>query len=104
MSVERDGLPDAKALHYDEPQGVAERVRLVHVRAQEGDGAFFVALPNAFDVIASSPTMSRKAKALCRPSCDRTSGSECISTTTAFVVTRRQRSAFARENKDRAWS
>jgi hypothetical protein len=56
VSVERDGLPDAKALHYDEAQGVAERVRLAHVRAQEGDGAFFVALPNPFDVIEPQAT------------------------------------------------
>jgi hypothetical protein len=51
VSVERDGLPNAKPLHDDEAQGIAERVRFVLVRAQEGDGPILVALPNPFDVV-----------------------------------------------------
>ena len=46
VSVERDRLPDAQPFHDDETQGVPERVRLVLVGAQEGDGPLLVVFPN----------------------------------------------------------
>src|SRR5437870_3271456 len=100
----RRSSAEAEPFHDDEAQGVAERVRLVLVRAQEGAGPFVVALPNPFDVVGVIAHHVEEGQGA-PPAAPRSDQqSEYVSTTTAFVVTRRQRSAFARENRDRAWS
>ena len=62
MAVESDDFGDAKALHHREAQCVTERVGLVLVVTENGDGACLVILSPVHDLAQAALDMLQEAK------------------------------------------
>jgi hypothetical protein len=92
VPIEGDGFFDPQPLHDDEALGVAQRVCLVVVGTNQGDGARLISGADAFDAVVIAKYHVEDSIASRRPPRDRMSSREYVSTTTVFVVTRRQRS------------
>src|SRR5574341_979365 len=54
VAIEGDGFLDAQALHHYEAEGVAERVGLVLVSANEGDGTLLISQSDTLDSALSA--------------------------------------------------
>lgn len=62
VAVEGHGFGDAEALHDHEAQCIAERVRLVLVVAEDGNGACLVIMGHVHDLAQSALEMHQETK------------------------------------------